>query len=65
MVENKCCATCKNFAEYKIKNECGELVDRCGCEYYDMTADRSAIDVNKCNCVDNDGWELGEDGKEN
>ena len=64
MAENKCCATCKNFAEYKIKNERGEWVDRCGCAYYDMTADRSAIDVNKCNCVNDDGWERVSDDRE-
>ena len=60
MAENKCCANCKNYAEYERKDG----VVRSGCCFYDMVCDKSAINVNKCNCVEAEGWERGEDGRE-
>ncbi len=56
---NKCCANCKHYAEYERKDG----VVRCGCCYYDMACDKESIDINKCNCVDGEGWERGEGGR--
>ena len=56
---NKCCATCRHYAEYERKD--GVVI--CGCYYYDMMCDKSTIDINKCNCIDGEGWDR-EDGRE-
>jgi hypothetical protein len=56
MSENKCCANCKNFVKYDVTLN-GENYKKCGCHYYELSAEISEVDSNKCNCDGGEGWE--------
>ena len=55
-MENKCCANCKNFVKYEIEIE-GASREKCGCKFYELSAEMPEVDVNKCNCDSDEGWE--------